>query len=194
MFKNLVKGFLLISAFSTLFNIGCAKCPKQLPFLDIKEIDIELDDTVLNIGEALEFVVRYERIQYLSEKGLSLVPFYNNAAYAASTCDADGQLGLKFPVTAVDVFSNISWDNEHPPGTSLVDFMEIAIPDGDTGVLSFVNMNEYITTMSDGFNPEDTRFRISPSESISGNVFLSVTVSKSDGSALIKNLPVIKWN
>lgn len=178
--------------FGTLFYSSCTKCPTTLPFLDIKEIEIDLGETNLNTGEALEFTLRYERIQYLSSR--ICFPNMLSAAYAASTCEPDGQLGLKYPVISIDVNANLPWDSQHPPGASLKDFLEISVIDPQSGQASFVNMNDYINSMPNGFDPEDASFRLMPGSNIEGNVFLSLTLTKSDASVIIKNLPLISWN
>lgn len=194
MTTGFIKITILLGTFCSLVFASCTKCPITLPYLDVKEIDVVPTETSLTLGEPLEFNIQYKSIQYLTaEKGVRQIPYKTNALYA-TTCEADGQLGLKYLITSVDIFANVDWNEEKTAGTSLKEYIEVGVFDSNSASYIFTAFNDFISTYSSGFDPEDMLFRLLHSPSVLGDVELTLILSKSNTTALSKVLPTVSWN
>lgn len=176
-------------------NCHCPEITKE--FFDFQSASIEVQRNSLDIppnsipsGVVANMSIILEDIEFLvqAEESTCHRPWFINSAFACS-CLAEGNSGLKFPVTDVRVYSNADYSEEISAGELLNDIIKVNLPGAiEQGILSSVeDKNQIFSSYSNVLLFFDT-----PPTIDSTHTF-TIEIVKNNGVTVSTESEVVTW-
>jgi hypothetical protein len=194
----------IISVLSIYFFLlvidGCVNCScpdNILAFFDFKKLNQEVNGTSLSEFDQLEINLSFDSISYLAQVenpcwNLGLI----NTATACS-CIAEGENGLKFPLTQINLTSDQTMSGSLPSGSSLESNFYIIELDYQNNQVSKTLLTDFEIATTDWLNWEGARFQlksITPPEELGVPHIFKIDFTKSNGEIISTQTPPITWN
>lgn len=179
---------------------GCVncRCPDNvLAFFDFQKLNQEVNSTSLSEFEQLEINMSFDSISYLAQLEY---PCWNlgliNTA-AACSCIAEGENGLKFPISQLSVTSDQAMNGSLPAGSSLDSSFYFVELDYENNEISKTLLIDFDVTTTNQLNWEGARFQlktVNRPEGLGVPHIFRIDLTKSNGEIISTQTPSITWN